>query len=239
MINRKSILITITLAAFALILTFILVGTNAVTAQRGSNNPAADARENNQITFLQAAIGDTQDPHAQQALEEKINSRQQAADLRADALAQPAPSLQDICSNRVQLPDKKANQVLGILTVREDFLNPLRLIIANMWRGSFNQQPVELYAGAMLDTPEQGIVVLSMENLEIFTTIPDPNPDGVLTITAENDARLELTTANGATRYFDISAQQFVNDSETQVPAIDLPPAPTPVFDPCVQFDTP
>jgi hypothetical protein len=237
--NTRKTVFTITLAACLLILIFILIGTNAVTAQRGSNNPAADARENNQIAFLQAAIGDTQEPHAQQALEEKINSRQQAADLRAEALAQPAPSLQDICANRVQLPEKKANQALGILTVREDFLNPLGFVIANMWRGSFNQQPVELYAGAMLDAPEQGVVVLSMENLEIFTTIPDPNPDGVLTITAEHGARLELSTVNGATRYFDIPAQQFVSDSETQVPAIDLPPAPTPVFDPCVQFDTP
>ena len=128
---------------------------------------------------------------------------------------------------------------MGILTVREDFLIPQGYEIQNMWRGTFNGLETEVYGGSLLEDKNQGIVILSIPDLNIFQTIYDPQPEGALLIQSVKTLRLMLNSANGYPRYFDIPARQFTTDALQTLPAADLPPKPTPIYDPCAQFDTP
>ncbi len=129
--------------------------------------------------------------------------------------------------------------LLGILSVREDFLTPQGYEIQNMWRGVFTGLETEVYSGSLLDDNNQGILILSIPDLNIFQTFYDPHPEGTLTIQAADELRLTLSSPNDNPRYFDIPARQFTTDALQTLPAADLPPMPTPIYDPCAQFDIP
>jgi len=69
--------------------------------------------------------------------------------------------------------------------------------------------------------------------------ILDPQPQGALRIQQVEGYRLQLTSTSAANLYFDLPAQQFVQDLSKSLAVVDLPPAPTPIADPCAQFNTP
>ena len=81
------------------------------------------------------------------ALENKLNARRFVANTRATAQAAAPKSIEEICAGRVQIPETAFDLPAGILPVRPDFLATRNLIISNMWRGSLNGYPVEVYAG--------------------------------------------------------------------------------------------
>lgn len=224
---------------FLAIATLTLFNTVNVGAYLKINNPAADAREKDQITFLEKAINQTDDPQQQTALTNKLNARQFVANTRATAQLVPPPTLEEICALRIDLPVAIADQPAGILSVRPDFMATQNLTITNMWRGVISGQQAEVYAGTNNQNPNQGLVILSIEGLNLYNTFPDPTADGALELVTIHNLRLELKTSSGAVRYFDLPAQQFTNSLKTILPVKDLPQAPITYDDPCAQFDTP
>ena len=189
------------------------------------------------LNALSEQYAESETKAQQQALEEKMSPLNYKLSVQATAAAQPPKTLKEICADRIFLDQPKAEKPSGIQSVRPDFLATLDYQIENMWRGSYNSLAVEVYAGSRINDPGSGIIILSIPDLEIFTTFTDPNPAGSLRIKSEADLRLTLSSEQGQTRYFDIPAQQFTGDTKTALPAADLPPLPTPIFDPCAQFD--
>ena len=129
------------LISFLVIAVFALFNTARVGANINVFNPAAATREGDQITYLEKALSLEQDPQMRTALENKLNARRFVANTRATAQAAAPKSIEEICADRVQIPETAFDLPAGILPVRPDFLATQNLIISNMWRGSLEWLP--------------------------------------------------------------------------------------------------
>ena len=121
--------------------------------------------------------------------------------------AAPDKSLEEICKAiaadpSISVKQAQADRQTGILSVREDFLAPQGYVIRNMWRGTYESYEVEVYAGSLAQDTGNGIVIVSIPQLDLFKVFSDPQPVGALTITLMQGNRLQLTTANGNAREF-------------------------------------
>jgi hypothetical protein len=87
--------------------------------------------------------------------------------------------------------------------------------IQNYWQNIVNGETVQVFAGALYQDPEQGLVIVV--GLSPSGRYYTPTRAGSVRITAENNLRLTLISANGATFYFDLPSHQFVNSLEVTV----------------------
>ncbi len=188
-----------------------------------------------QVQALQSSLQQVEDPQEKIVLQEKLEAQQFALNVQAAAQAQPTLSLEAVCANRVPVPQQTTLMEQGVLLVREDFLVPQGLKISNMFRGEMNGTVVEVYAGSVLDDPNQGLVILAIDSLGVWLKVLSPTAAGSLRIIEANELRLSLQTAAGDdARYFDIPAQQFVESLDQVVPAVELPVAKEVFADPCL-----
>ncbi len=188
-----------------------------------------------QVQALQSSLQQVDNPQEKIMLQEKLEAQQFALNVQAVAQAQPPLSLEAVCANRVPLPQQKALMEQGVLPVREDFLVAQGLKISNMFRGELNGTVVEVYAGSVMDDPNQGLVILAIDSLSVWLKVFDPMASGSLQVIEANGLRLTLQTKAGDNRlYFDIPAQQFVDSVDAVVPAMDLPVAKDLLVDPCL-----
>jgi hypothetical protein len=220
------------------VLGFILVKESSVGANLFEQSTPQTVKEI-QAAELREALAQATDPETIQSLQEKLEPIEKAILAQATAQAQPTLSLEEICAGRNTESIAKTNPELGILAVNENFLATQNLKINNIFRGLYQDQIVEVYAGYNYEDSRKGLVIVSIEALEINDYYYDPNPDGALEIVAENNLRLELKTSNGAQRFFDIPAMQFVSGANNVVKSVDIPAAATPFQDPCAEFDQP
>jgi len=192
-----------------------------------------------QANQLQEALSNERDPETIKDLQEKLEPVEKMLKLQAAAQNQPTLSLQEICDNRILEVSSKAIPEMGIFPVREEFLASQNLKINNIFRGLYQNQIVEVYAGHQYPDSQKGLVIVSIESLGIYEYFYDPTPAGTLEIVSENNLRLELNSGSGEIRFFDIPSMQFVSSADTVIKSIVLPPTPTPFIDPCAQFDQP
>jgi hypothetical protein len=108
-----------------------------------------------------------------------------------------------------------------------------------MWRGEYSGYETEVYAGALFSDQQQGILILKIPALDFLKVFSDPNPSGSLTITAVDNNQIQLASSAGNITSFSLPAQQFTTDLTKSMSVVDLPPLPTPIADPCAQFNTP
>ena len=188
---------------------------------------------------LQDALANESDPDTVKALQEKLEPVEKMLKLQATAQSLPTPSLKEICENRILEISPKTIPEMGIFAVREDFLATQNLKINNIFRGLYQDQIVEIYAGHEYPDDQKGLIIVSIESLGVYEYFFDPTPAGTLEIVSENNLRLELKTGSGDIRFFDIPSLQFISSADTVVKSIILPPTPTPFIDPCAQFDQP
>ncbi|PKN87760.1 MAG: hypothetical protein CVU46_03485 [Chloroflexi bacterium HGW-Chloroflexi-8] len=188
---------------------------------------------------LQDALAKESDPDTVKALQEKLEPVEKMLKLQATAQSLPTPSLKEICENRILEISPKTIPEMGIFAVREDFLATQNLKINNIFRGLYQDQIVEIYAGHEYPDDQKGLIIVSIESLGVYEYFFDPTPAGTLEIVSENNLRLELKTGSGDIRFFDIPSMQFISSADTVVKSIILPPTPTPFIDPCAQFDQP
>jgi hypothetical protein len=112
----------------------------------------------------------------------------------------------------------------------------------NGWFGLFNEQPVNIFAGALVGDKDQGAIFIFMElpkrgYLELILT---PTKHGGVRVVSEQNNRLTLVSTDGTTYYFDLPARRFVASLTEFVPsATPLPtytPFPPPPF---IRISTP
>jgi hypothetical protein len=110
----------------------------------------------------------------------------------------------------------------------------------NAWFGLLDGRPVSVYAGSLLEVPDQGAIYIFVEfptggvNERILT----PTKHGGVRVVSDYNNRLTLVSTDGTTYYFDIPTLGFVSSlteiapsatpSPTSVPYIP-PPTSTPV----------
>jgi hypothetical protein len=106
------------------------------------------------------------------------------------------------------------------------------LVVENGFGGFVNGNPVNIWAGAHVSDPNQGVVqvlwVLPYRTFQV--RVSTPGQHGSVHITGEAHNRLTLVSADGTTFYFDIPGLTFVSSPTEVVPSITPPPTYTPVM---------
>jgi hypothetical protein len=100
------------------------------------------------------------------------------------------------------------------------------MAVKNSWFGLVGGNRVTIYAGALLDDPSQGAIMLHLmlPNRSYFERVLTPVKQGALQVVDEHNNRLTLATADGATTYFDVPARRFVTTLTGDIPTATLPP---------------
>lgn len=221
-----------------LLLSLVWANTNSVQANLFTKSTPQSIR-GQQFNALAEALATARDSETIAALQNKLAPIENTLNRQATAQSQPPPTLEQICANRIPVVTSKSMMEMGILTVREDFLATQNLKINNIFRGFYQDQMVEVYAGNQFFEEDKGLVVVSIESLGLYQYIYDPAASGSLEIIEESNLRLTIKSSQGIASYFDIPAMQFVSSPQIVIKSAALPPVPTPFQDPCAQFDQP
>ena len=241
--NNK-LFFSLTIVGTALMLMLLFSQNQVVDAEPGVQEISSTDVNQTTLTYLKSLLVDTKSYTAKESIDGKIQALEYKENVQATAMLSPQKSLEEVCKS-IMVEETNGSKQLksdlpeGILEVQEDFLGEEGYIINTMWRGEHSGYQVEIYAGNLYQDEQKGLVILNIPELSLFKVFYTPQPNGSLRITQVDGYRLHLTAANGITEYFDIPAQQFTNDLAKSLSIADLPPAPTPIMDPCAQFKTP
>jgi len=241
--NNK-LFFTLTIMGTFLMIALLFSQNQTVDAEELKQTATSDSMYQSALNQLQSMLSTSDSEIAQANLESKIQAMEYKQNVQAIAINEPQKSLEEVCRS-IQMEETSLNKQLldekpgGIFEVQEDVLGEEGYLINTLWRGNYNGYEVEVYAGSLLDDTQKGLVILHIPGLELFKVILDPQPQGALRIQQVEGYRLQLTSTSAANLYFDLPAQQFVQDLSKSLAVVDLPPAPTPIADPCAQFNTP
>jgi hypothetical protein len=100
----------------------------------------------------------------------------------------------------------------------------------NGWFGFVDGNQIVIYAGSLLDDPEQGAIAILIKLLyrNFSEKVLTPTRHGGVRVVAEQNNRLTLQAANGEIFYFDVPARRFVASLTKVVPTATPPPTYTP-----------
>ncbi len=103
----------------------------------------------------------------------------------------------------------------------------LGLDAINAWGGIWDGTQVSVYAGALLDDPNQGAIFILI-HLVIADQFLTPTKHGGVRVVSERNNRLTLVSTDGTTYYFDIPALSYVSSLTAFAPSITPAPTRTP-----------
>jgi hypothetical protein len=100
----------------------------------------------------------------------------------------------------------------------------------NDWFGFVDGNSTTVYAGALLDEPDQGVVHLfiNFRTRGFEEQILTPTKHGWVRVVSEKNNRLTLVSSDGTTYYFDVPARRFVDSQSEVVPSATPLPTYTP-----------
>jgi hypothetical protein len=241
--NNK-LFFSLTILGTILMLALLFSQNQVVDADPGVQEISSPGVNQTTIKYLKSLFVDSKSESAEESLEGKIQALEYKENVQASAMLSPQKSLEEICKS-IMVEETNASKQLksdlpdGILEVQDDFLGEEGYLINTMWRGEYGGYEMEIYAGSLYQDEQKGLLIMNIPALNFFEVFDAPEPDGGLRITGIDGYRLQLSATNGTTHYFDIPAQQFTNDMAKSMSIVDLPPAPSPIMDPCAQFKTP
>jgi hypothetical protein len=107
----------------------------------------------------------------------------------------------------------------------------LGVITQNAWGGLLDGNEVDVWAGASLDDPQQGIVRITVSVFRggISELITTPTKHGGVRVVSEQNNRLTLVSTDGTVYYFDVPARRFVASLTEVVASATLPATGTPL----------
>lgn len=241
--NNK-LFFSLTIVGTALMLMLLFSQNQGVDAEPDIQETSSTNVNQTTLTYLKSLVVDTKSDTATKSIESKIQALEYKENVQATAMLTYQKSLEEVCRSiiveeTIASKHLQPNLAEGILEVQADFLGEEGYLINTMWRGEYSGFQIEIYAGNLYQDEQKGLVILNIPELSFFKVFYAPESNGSLRITGIEGYRLQLSIANGTTHYFDIPAQQFTNDMAKSLSIVDLPPAPTPILDPCAQFRTP
>lgn len=241
--NNK-LFFSLTIVGTALMLMLLFSQNQVVDAEPDVQETSSTDVNQTTLTYLKSLLVGTKSDTATKSIESKIQALEYKENVQATAMLTPQKSLEEVCQSII-VEETTASKHLqsdlpeGILEVQADFLGEEGYLINSMWRGEYSGFQIEMYAGNLYQDNQKGLVILNIPELGFFKVFYAPESTGSLRIFQVDGYRLQLSAANGSTLYFDIPAQQFTNEMAKSLSIVDLPPAPTPIMDPCAQFRTP
>jgi hypothetical protein len=101
----------------------------------------------------------------------------------------------------------------------------------NSWFGFVGGNSTTVFAGALLDEPDQGAVHLfiNFPTRGFDEQILTPTKHGAVHVVSEQNNRLTLVSTDVTTYYFDVPARRFVASLTEVVPSATPPPTYTPI----------
>jgi hypothetical protein len=97
----------------------------------------------------------------------------------------------------------------------------------NGWYGLWDGNEINLYAGALSNDPDQGVIVILMRYAP-EGNLPTPTKHGAVRVVSEHNNRLTLVSTDGTIYYFDIPSLSYVSSLTAFAPSITPPPTRTP-----------
>jgi len=110
----------------------------------------------------------------------------------------------------------------------------LGLDALNGWFGFVDGNKIVIYAGSLLDDPDQGVIaiLITLPYRNFSEKVLTPAQRGGVRVVAEQNNRLTLQSADGETFYFDVPSRRFVASLTEVVPTATPPPTYTPYAPP-------
>jgi hypothetical protein len=161
-----------------------------------------DEERKQEIENYKTKIADTALPSDTKELLEK---RLAFAEKRATLMARPAnPNPKDIVETADPTFSKGFEEADGIVVVPVPY-SPMNYRIKNVWKGKIDQDKVLVYAGAITNDKDQGIVIIRyIKNNESYFFL-SPSKSGILTITGYEGSILRLSSEQDDVFYFDVA----------------------------------
>lgn len=128
---------------------------------------------------------------------------------------------------------EQRNQVWGLIDHPSVPMSGSAFLAENAWRQDMGDGYVLVIAGYSPKNPEEGLLFVTIDRKNMFTTrtFIAPGYSGSIRIEKAVGMRLVLTAKNKATLYFDIPGLRFVNSLKDVVPtATELIPRATPII---------
>lgn len=225
-INRKNLMLMVS----GLIIVLIVLGFTVyqfATATPRSNCKPEDLRckEIQQLEELLAKNGLSSD--MEHSLTAKLQALYSEATAQAEGIGRltEMPTEAELARRQLQAPKvtmKPRERLTGII---ERPAVPLSqaFIITNAWQELVNGQYTTVFAGALSDDPDQGVLVIYEESSDKYTIYISPFKDGGFHIIAEDNFYLTLETAKKTKVYFDVLHPTFA-DSMNKVGGATITP---------------
>lgn len=140
-------------------------------------------------------------------------ARQAVLDRRATEIAAPPKVAPAIKGPPAESTKPTSTPATGILDVQISPFSAHNAIIANRWQGTVGEMFVVVYAGRLTQTPDQGLVAVSIgepgqPNFSL-QQYPTPTKSGSVHIISANGSLLTLVSDKGQTFVFDVGARLF------------------------------
>ncbi len=100
----------------------------------------------------------------------------------------------------------------------------LGLVAQNAWVGVINGTAIVVWAGAPVDTPDEGAILVrwTVHGQILLQRVVLPGKHGAAKITADQNNRLTLASADKTTFYYDVPGLSLVNSLTESVPTVDF-----------------
>jgi len=139
--------------------------------------------------------------------------RQAVFDRRATEIAAPPKVAPAIKGPPAESTKPTSTPATGILDVQISPFSAHDAIITNRWQGTVGGVFVVVYAGRITQTPDQGLVAVSLgepgqRNFSL-QQYPTPTKSGAVHITSANGSLLTLVSEKGQMFVFDVGARLF------------------------------
>ncbi len=139
--------------------------------------------------------------------------RQAVLDRRATEIAAPPKVAPAIKGPPAESTKPTSTPATGILDVQISPFSAHDAIITNRWQGTVGGVFVVVYAGRITQTPDQGLVAVSLgEPGQLNFSLqqyPTPTKSGAVHITSANGSLLTLVSEKGQMFVFDVGARLF------------------------------
>jgi hypothetical protein len=169
--------------------------------------------EDETVEYYQTILAeDGLDEDMRSSLEEKLRMAQRSATQRANSmLKQLDPAVESIAEPQF-ISDPIFQE--GIFVGDEGIFRPDQAVIQNYWQGELENAYIQVFAGALGNDPEQGVIyvlVTTSDRLQTeFEQYLTPQKSGSLQIIEKSNSDLILLSEDHTEIIFDILKREFI-----------------------------